>query len=66
MGIHYTINDNKVIFDVGDIEELQLRYIDAQICTAIRESEEHFAKTGIKHDGKKLLAELRTKYARPL
>jgi len=67
--IPFTVEGNKAMFDITDLEELQCRYIDAQIDAAIRESEEHYTRTGIKHDGKKLLAELREKFVfreRPL
>ena len=57
--IPFTVNGDKATFDVTDLEELQARYIDAQIRLLVRESEEHYTRTGIKHDGKKLLAALR-------
>jgi low affinity Fe/Cu permease len=62
--ISYTVADNKATFNIDDIEELQSRYIDAQVDAAIRESEEHYAKTGIKHDARKLHKELREQYAK--
>jgi len=64
--IPYAISGHEIRFDIDDFEEVKARYFNAVIDSAIRESEEDYARTGIEHDGRKVLADLRAKYVRKI
>ena len=64
--IRHTVKGNKITLDISDFEEIQARYVNAMIDAAINESEEHYKRTGIEHDARKVLADLRKQYVRKI
>jgi len=59
-----TFDGGKTMFDNEDFEELQRRIFRLQLENALMQAEENYARTGIKHDGRAVFAELRAKYAK--
>jgi len=55
--------DGKVLIERTDFEAMQTMCMKAQILLNIQEAEKEYAKTGISYDGRKVLADLKGKYA---